>query len=86
MATLLDEIARFGDLPVHLDMELDRKIVPLEEVLGWEPGSIVWLTRSAGENIDVYSGGTHLGYGEIVVIENTFGIRITDFAVLEHHE
>jgi flagellar motor switch protein FliN/FliY len=86
MPSPLEQIARFSDVPVQLDMELDRKIMSLESVLDWEPGSIVWLTRSAGENIDIYTGGTHLGYGEIVVIESTFGVRITDFAAPEEHE
>jgi flagellar motor switch protein FliN/FliY len=76
----LEEIAPVADVPIELEMELDRKIMPLREVLAWEPGSVVWLTRSAGENIDIHTGGVLLGCGEIVIIENSFGIRITDFA------
>ncbi len=79
----LEEIGALADIPVELEMELDRRVAPLGEVLAWEPGSIVWLTRSAGENIDIYSGGTLLGYGEIVIIESTFGVRITDFVARE---
>jgi flagellar motor switch protein FliN/FliY len=81
--TPLEEIAPLADIPIDLEMELDRKVIPFREVLAWEPGSIVWLTRSAGENIDVRAGGELLGSGEIVVIESTFGIRITDFTVVE---
>ena len=51
----------------------------MQEILSWEPGSVVWLTRSAGEAIDIYAGGALLGFGEVVIIESTFGIRITDF-------
>ncbi len=78
--TALEEIAHVADVKVSLDMELDCKIIPLKEILDWQPGSVVWLTRSAGENLDILVGGALVGYGEIVVIENTFGVRITDFA------
>jgi len=47
--------------------------------MAWEPGSVIWLTRSAGETLDVYVGGARFGTGEIVILENTFGIRLTDF-------
>jgi flagellar motor switch protein FliN/FliY len=75
----LEEIAHLADVPIQLDIELDRKAMQLQQILEWEVGSVLWLTRSAGENIDVYAGGTLLGSGEIVIVENTFGIRLTDF-------
>jgi len=78
--TLLEEVAHLADVPVSLEMELDRKVMPIEEILGWQPGSVVWLTRSAGEAIDIYAGGALVGFGEVVIIETTFGIRITDFS------
>jgi flagellar motor switch/type III secretory pathway protein FliN len=40
---------------------------------------VVWLTRSAGEAIDIHAGGALIGFGEVVIIESTFGVRITDF-------
>ena len=43
------------------------------------PGSVIRLPRSAGENIDILAGGHLLGSGEIVIIEERFGVRITDF-------
>jgi flagellar motor switch protein FliN/FliY len=77
--TPLEELGHLGDVPIALEMELDRRLTPVREIVQWGPGSVIWLTRSAGENIDVYAGGTLLASGEIVVIESTFGIRITDF-------
>ncbi len=65
---------------MSLEMDLDRKRTTVAEILSWEPGSVVWLTRSAGEAIDIYAGGALLGFGEVVIIESTFGIRITDFS------
>jgi flagellar motor switch protein FliN len=79
MPTTLVEIAHLADVPVSLEMELDRKETQVQEILSWEPGSVVWLTRSAGEAIDIYADGALLGFGEVVIIESTFGIRITDF-------
>ena len=78
--TPLEDIAHLADVPVALEMELDRKVMPVSEILEWEPGSVVWLTRSAGEAIDIYAGGALVGFGEVVIIESTFGIRITDFS------
>lgn len=78
--TPLEEVKHLADVPVGLVMELDRKVMPLSQVLDLEVGSVVWLTRSAGEAIDIYAGGALIGFGEVVVIESTFGIRITDFS------
>jgi flagellar motor switch protein FliN/FliY len=74
-----DAISHLADIPIRLDIELDRRLMPLKELLDWDVGSVLWLTRSAGENLDVFVGGTLFGSGEIVIIENTFGIRLTDF-------
>jgi flagellar motor switch protein FliN/FliY len=53
--------------------------MPTRDVLEWDEGSLIETSRSAGENIDIYIGGVLCGSGEIVVIENTLGVRITDF-------
>ena len=78
--TPLEEVQHLADVPVDLVMELDRKVMPVAQLLDLEVGSVVWLTRSAGEAIDIYAGGALIGFGEVVVIESTFGIRITDFS------
>ncbi len=77
--TVLEQLVTMADVPIELDMELDRKVMPLAEILEWEPGRVVWLTRSAGEAIDIHAGGALIGFGEVVIIESTFGVRITDF-------
>jgi flagellar motor switch protein FliN/FliY len=74
-----DEIAQLGDIPVEVEVELDRKTMTAREVLELEEGSVINTGRSAGENIDLYIGGELFGSGEIVVIENALGVRITDF-------
>ena len=77
--TPLEEIAHYADVPVTVEAQLDRKAMTVREVLGLEAGAVVWLTRSAGENLDLYAGGALVGFGEIVIIENSMGVRITDF-------
>jgi flagellar motor switch protein FliN len=77
--TALEQVGPLADVPIGLDMELDCKVMPLAEILEWEPGRVVWLTRSAGEAIDIHAGGALIGFGEVVIIESTFGVRITDF-------
>ena len=74
-----EEIAPLGEIPVEVEVELDRKTMTAREVLDLEEGSVIGTGRSAGENIDLYIGGVLFGSGEIVVIENTLGVRITDF-------
>jgi flagellar motor switch protein FliN/FliY len=74
-----EEVAAFGDIPVEIEVELDRRVMCTREVLELGEGSVIGTARSAGENIDIYIGGVLCASGEIVVIENTLGVRITDF-------
>jgi len=74
-----EEIAGFADIPVSIEVELDRKVMRVGEILALREGSILRLTRSAGENIDIRVGGALVGFGEIVILEDNMGVRITDF-------
>lgn len=74
-----EEIAPLGDIPIEIEIELDRCVMTTREILGLQEGSIIGTSRSAGENIDIYIGGVLSASGEIVPIENTLGVRITDF-------
>jgi flagellar motor switch protein FliN/FliY len=67
-----------GDLPVTLVAELDRRSIRFEELVRLEAGTVVALTRPAGENIDVLVGDVLLGSGEILVIDNSLAIRIAE--------
>ena len=77
--TVFEQISHLADLPVTVDIELDRRVMTMREVLELGAGSVIKMSRSAGENIDVLVGGALVGTGEIVIIEDTVGIRITDF-------
>lgn len=74
-----EEVGHFGDIPVEIEVELDRSVMTARELLQLDEGSVIPTMRSAGENIDIYIGGVLCGTGEVVVIENMLGVRITDF-------
>jgi len=74
-----EEVAILGEVPLEIEVELDRRSISTREVLALEEGAVIATGRSAGENIDIYIGGVLCGSGEIVVIENSLGVRITDF-------
>jgi flagellar motor switch protein FliN/FliY len=77
--TAFEEIGHLSDIPVDVDVELDRKNMTVREILSLTQGSVIKMMRSAGDNIDIYVSGAMLGSGEIVIIEETVGVRITDF-------
>ena len=78
-----DEIGHFADIPLEIVVELDRKIMTVRDVLRLEKGSVIKMTRSAGENIDILVSGAIMAFGEIVIIESSIGVRITDFNLEE---
>jgi flagellar motor switch protein FliN/FliY len=73
------QIAHLADVPIGVEAELDRKAMPIKAILDLKQGSVIKLTRSAGENIDIVIGGVLVGFGEIVIVEDMMGVRITDF-------
>ena len=77
--TALEEIAAFADIPVDIQVELDRTVMTVGQILELDVDSVIRMTRSAGENIDILIGGRVIGFGEIVIIEDAVGVRITDF-------
>ncbi len=69
---------RFGDLPLRAAVHLDRPRFRVRELLNLERNSVIRLQRSAGENVDLMLNGTLVGTGEVVVIDEMVGLRITD--------
>jgi flagellar motor switch protein FliN len=66
------------DVPVTLSMEVGRTRVPIRNLLQLNQGSVVELEREAGEPLDVFVNGTLIAHGEVVVVNEKFGIRLTD--------
>lgn len=79
LGAALERIDAIADVPLLIDVELDRKILSVRAILALTVGSVLKLSRSAGENIDIRVGGSLVGFGEIVILEDTTGVRITDF-------
>lgn len=77
--TTLEQTAHLADVPLDIEVELGRKPMLLKAILKLKVGSVIKIPRSAGENIDILAGGQVFGSGEIVIIEERFGVRITDF-------
>ena len=77
------DVTAFPELVFDINVELDTRVMKVAEVLELRPGSVIRMTRSAGENIDILVGGALVGYGEIVIIEDAMGVRITDFCLEE---
>jgi flagellar motor switch protein FliN len=77
--TPLESIGHLADIPIQIDVELGQKNMTVGDILALQKGSVIKMPRSAGDNIDILAGGALLGTGEIVIIEETVGVRITDF-------
>ena len=93
MEELRDDSRSFGDnekldvildIPVTLSMEVGRTQIPIRNLLQLNQGSVVELDRMAGEPLDVLVNGTLIAHGEVVVVNEKFGIRLTD--VMSPHE
>jgi flagellar motor switch protein FliN/FliY len=77
--TPIEIIGHLADIPIQIDVELGQKNMTVGDILALQKGSVIKMPRSAGDNIDILAGGALLGTGEIVIIEETVGVRITDF-------
>ncbi len=71
-------LVRFHDIPIELSVQLDRTTMKVRDILSLQAGAVIKLHRSAGDNMSLLLDGVLMGYGEIVVIEDTMGVRITD--------
>ncbi len=66
------------DVPVTLSLEVGRTRLPIRSLLQLNQGSVVELERAAGEPLDVFVNGTLVAHGQVVVVNEKFGIRLTD--------
>ena len=76
-----DEKRKFDtilDIPVTISMEVGRSQISIRNLLQLNQGSVVELDRVAGESLDVLVNGTLIAHGEVVVVNDKFGIRLTD--------
>ena len=77
------ELERLYDVPVELAVEIGRTHMTIRETLALGPGSIVTLNRLAGEPVDLLVNGKPIARGEVVVLDEEFGLRVTEVLVSE---
>lgn len=73
----LSDLGILLDVPLHITVELGRAEMSVREILALGPGSVIELDRSAGDVLDVLVNGTLIAQGEVVVVDEQFGIRLT---------
>lgn len=73
-----ENIALIQDVPLKVTVELGRTVKRVSEVLEFGPGTIVELDRIVGEPLDILVNGQYVAKGEVVVIDENYGIRVTD--------
>ena len=66
------------EVPVTLSLEVGRTRIPIRNLLQLNQGSVVELDRIAGDPLDVFVNGTLVAHGEVVIVNDKFGIRLTD--------
>jgi flagellar motor switch protein FliN len=72
------DLARLHAVPVELAVEIGRTRMTIGDTLGLGPGSIITLNRMAGEPVDLLVNGRPIARGEVVVIDEEFGLRVTE--------
>lgn len=75
---LAGDLERLHDVPVELAVEIGRTRMTIGETLALGPGSIITLNRLAGEPVDLLVNGKPIARGEVVVIDEEFGLRVTE--------
>jgi flagellar motor switch protein FliN/FliY len=76
------DLGRLQDVTVELSVEVGRTRMTLGQALALGPGSVVALSRSAREPVDLLVNGKQVARGEVVVIDDDFGLRITEVGAL----
>jgi len=78
--SLYNRMIRFMDVKFHINIELGKTEMTIRDMVDLKVGSIIHLNKSAGEAIEIFANGELIAKGEVIVLEENFGIRITDIA------
>jgi len=73
-----ESIDMLEDVPIEITVELGRTVRKISEILEYGPGTIIELDKLVGEPLEIYANGKLIAKGEVVVIEDNFGVRIND--------
>ncbi len=72
------DLSRLNDIPMGLSVEIGRASMTVAETLALRVGSVVTLERLAGEAVDLLANGTPIARGEVIVVDDRFGLHITE--------
>jgi flagellar motor switch protein FliN len=73
------DFATVEDITVELRAELDKRTTTFGELLNLDVGSVLQLSRSTGDNVDLFAGDVLIASGEILIIDSTLAVRVADF-------
>ena len=73
-----DNLSGILDIPVTISLEVGRNLISIRNLLQLKRGSVVELNRISGEPLDVMVNGTLIAHGEVVVVNDKYGIQLTD--------
>ncbi|MGI5835590.1 MAG: flagellar motor switch protein FliN [Chloroflexota bacterium] len=71
------------DVPLQISVELGKAVMTIKDVLALGPGSVVELNKMAGEPVDIVVNDKLIARGEVVVVDENFGVRVTDIVTPE---
>ncbi len=75
-----DELHHFLDIPVRITIQLGSRSMKVRDILQLQQSSIIELPKSAGENVDILMNDRLIAFGEVLQLEGSTGIRLTDFS------
>lgn len=78
--TPADELNQFLDIPVKITIQLASRSMRVRDILQLQQSSIIELPKSAGENVDILMNDRLIAFGEVLQLEGSTGIRLTDFS------
>lgn len=78
LSMTMAELDNFLDIPLSISVELGRTSRTVREILALQPGSVIELNKLVGEPMEIYINGLLTARGEVVVVNERFGIRVTD--------
>jgi len=76
--SVLEQVSALADIPLQITVVLGQRQMKVRELLQLRQNSLLELPKSAGENVDILINGRLVGYGEVLELEGSAGIRLTD--------
>lgn len=79
---VMEDLRHFFDIPISIAIQLADRSMKVRDILQLQPNSIVELPKSAGENMDILANGRFIASGEVLELEDSTGIRLTDLGTV----